>query len=78
MPIVIYLIVISIMVWGGLSTFLRGVLPWTAAVGAVLFYLSDLAVARHRFVRESFLNRAIGLPVYFSGQILLAMTVGAG
>ncbi len=78
LPIVIYLIVISIMVWGGLSTFLRGVLPWTAAVGAVLFYLSDLAVARHRFVRESFLNRAIGLPVYFSGQILLAMTVGAG
>jgi uncharacterized membrane protein YhhN len=73
-----YVIVISIMVWGGSSVSLIGVLPWTAAVGAALFYLSDLAVARHRFIHEDFINRAVGLPIYYLGQLLLAMTIGAG
>jgi uncharacterized membrane protein YhhN len=64
------------MVWGAVSTLLQEALPWTAAAGAVLFYLSDLAVARHRFVRPAFLNRAWGLPAYYAGQLLLAWTVG--
>lgn len=72
-----YIVTISIMVWGGISVLSKGVLPWTAAAGAVLFYLSDLAVARHRFVREDFINRAVGLPIYYSGQLLLALTIGA-
>jgi len=72
-----YIVVISVMVWGGVSTFARHMLPWTAAAGALLFYLSDLAVARHRFVHESFINRAIGLPTYYLGQLLLALTIGA-
>ncbi|MEN8163997.1 MAG: lysoplasmalogenase family protein [Acidobacteriota bacterium] len=45
-------------------------------MGATLFFLSDLAVARHRFVKEAFLNRAIGLPAYYAGQMLLALTIG--
>ena len=73
-----YVIVISVMVWGGFSVYARGVLPWTAAAGAFLFYLSDLAVARQRFVHKSFVNRAIGLPIYYFGQLLLALTIGAG
>ena len=44
-------------------------------VGAVAFFVSDLAVARERFVRSSFLNRAWGLPLYYGGVILLAATV---
>jgi uncharacterized membrane protein YhhN len=72
-----YIIVISAMVWGGVSASAKSVLPWTAAAGALLFYLSDLAVARHRFVHESFMNRAIGLPTYYLGQLLLALTIGA-
>jgi uncharacterized membrane protein YhhN len=72
-----YIVVISMMVWGGVSAFAEGALPWTAAAGAVLFYLSDLAVARHRFVQKSFINRAIGLPTYYLGQLLLALTTGA-
>jgi uncharacterized membrane protein YhhN len=72
-----YVVVISVMVWGGVSVFTAGVLPWTAAAGALLFYLSDLAVARHRFVHQSFVNRALGLPTYYVGQLLLALTVGA-
>ncbi len=73
-----YIVAISFMVWGGVSVYARGVLPWTAAAGALLFYLSDLAVARQRFVHESFVNRAIGLPIYYFGQLLLALTIGAG
>lgn len=78
LPVTVYVLVISFMVWGGISTATSGVLPWTAAVGAVLFYCSDLAVARQRFVAESFINRAVGLPVYYLGQLLLALTIGAG
>jgi uncharacterized membrane protein YhhN len=71
-----YVVVISVMVWGGISAFTRGVLPWTAAAGAILFYVSDLAVARHRFIQRSFINRALGLPIYYLGQLLLALTIG--
>lgn len=73
-----YIAVISVMVWGGVSASTKGTLPWTAAAGALLFYLSDLAVARHRFVQKSFVNRALGLPIYYLGQLLLALTIGAG
>jgi len=76
-PVLVYIVVISVMVWGGVSAFTNGVLPWTAAAGALLFYLSDLAVARHRFVQQSFINRALGLPTYYLGQLLLALTIGA-
>ncbi|MBW2274758.1 MAG: lysoplasmalogenase [Deltaproteobacteria bacterium] len=46
--------------------------------GALLFYLSDLAVARDRFVSSGFGNRAWGLPFYFVGQLLLAASVAEG
>jgi uncharacterized membrane protein YhhN len=45
------------------------------ALGGVLFYLSDLAVARHRFVAPAFVNRAWGLPVYYAAQLLIASAV---
>jgi uncharacterized membrane protein YhhN len=40
--------------------------------GAVLFFVSDVAVARDRFVEPSWKNRAWGLPAYYAGQLLLA------
>jgi uncharacterized membrane protein YhhN len=76
-PVLCYILVISVMVWGGAATFLLEALPWTAASGAVFFYASDLAVARQRFVRAEFINRALGLPSYYLGQLLLAVTIGA-
>jgi len=45
-------------------------------VGAVSFYLSDLFVARDRFLKSEFTNRLIGLPLYYCGQFLLAFSVG--
>jgi uncharacterized membrane protein YhhN len=72
-----YVAVISIMVWGGASVSWNHALPWTAAAGALLFYLSDLAVARHRFVRPDFVNRALGLPLYYAGQFLISLAIGS-
>src|SRR5690606_13009370 len=37
--------------------------------GAVLFALSDVFVARQRFVSPGFKNRLIGLPLYYAGQL---------
>ena len=76
--VALYIVIISIMVWGGISVFTEGTLPWLSAVGALLFYVSDLAVARQRFVHPEFINRALGLPLYYLGQTLLALTIGAG
>ena len=49
--------------------------PWVLA-GAVLFWASDLTVARDRFVAPGWINRAVGLPLYYGAQLLLA-TVAA-
>lgn len=73
----VYVTVITIMVWGALAAGVSRSLGWTAAVGAVLFYLSDLAVARNRFVHAEFVNRAVGLPLYYAGQVLLAITISS-
>ena len=43
--------------------------------GAALFYVSDLFVARDRFVHPGFANGALGLPLYFGAQLVLAGTV---
>ena len=47
----------------------------TILVGAVMFYLSDLSVARERFVRSGFVNRIWGLPAYYVAQLILAWTI---
>lgn len=45
--------------------------------GAVCFYFSDVFVARDRFVKEEFLNRLVGLPMYYAGQFLIAFSLGS-
>jgi uncharacterized membrane protein YhhN len=68
-----YVLVITVMVWGALAV--RPAVGSMIVIGAVLFYLSDLTVARDRFVHKDFLNRAIGLPMYYGAQILIALSV---
>ena len=43
--------------------------------GAALFFASDLAVARDKFVAPGFTNRAWGLPAYYAGQLLIAWSL---
>lgn len=74
-PVVLYIVAINAMTWGAVATVMAHAVRWTAAPGAVLFLLSDLAVARQRFVRRAFVNRAAGLPAYYLGQLLLVMAI---
>lgn len=79
-PVLAYIVVISIMVTGAWSIAGASILPWTGRVlvfsGAVCFYVSDIFVARDRFVKKEPLNRFAGLPLYYGGQFLLAFSVG--
>jgi len=79
-PVVIYIAVISLMLFSAVSMAANRNLStagrWTAFAGALLFYVSDLFVARNRFLEKAFINRLIGLPMYYFGQFLLAFSVG--
>lgn len=70
LPVVGYCAVISLMLW-----FALGVDRVEVRLGSVLFYLSDLFVARNRFVREDVRNRLVGLPLYYAGQYLIALAL---
>jgi len=75
LPVYAYVAVISCMLVMATSCALAESRPDILA-GALLFYLSDLAVARDRFVAPGFWNGAWGLPAYFIGQLLLAYGSG--
>ncbi len=79
-PVLMYVIVISVML---LAAWLVTINPAVGIpgrgmiiTGAVLFYCSDLFVARERFVAHEFFNRLIGLPLYYVAQYLLAFSPG--
>jgi len=76
LAVLAYVVVISTMVVTAAGTLGAGgglAIP----LGALCFYLSDLAVARERFVASSFWNKAWGLPLYYTATLLLAAS-GAG
>jgi len=75
-PVVAYVGVISAMLVTGAGATAAGG-PAEILAGALLFYLSDLAVARDRFVAPGFANRLWGLPLYYGAQLLLAASVAA-
>ncbi len=79
-PVVIYVIVISIMLAAAWVAFLNpgtnGKGSWMIFLGALCFYVSDLFVARDRFVKNQFINPLLGLPLYYAGQFLIAVSVG--
>ncbi len=77
-PVLAYIVVISIMVCGAFGIVGDPVIPAYARgcifAGAILFYISDLFVARQRFVIGAHVNRMVGLPLYYAGQFLLAFS----
>lgn len=73
-PVLAYIVVISAMLSLATGAVARGA-PGILGTGALAFYLSDLAVARQRFVTPSFTNRLVGLPLYYGAQLLLAATL---
>lgn len=78
-PVILYVIAIVLMVLGAFSIRSTGGLPAPErdmlALGAALFFLSDLAVARERFVARDFKNKLLGLPAYFAAQLLIASAI---
>lgn len=75
-PVRAYIAVISTMLALAFGAWRAGG-PALLLLGALSFYLSDLAVARDRFVQRDFFNRLWGLPAYYLGQLCLAMSVAA-
>jgi uncharacterized membrane protein YhhN len=79
-PVLLYVMAITVMACGAWSVLGSYQLALTGRitvfVGAMSFYLSDIFVARDRFIRKGFLNRLMGLPLYYTGQFLLAFSVG--
>ncbi|OGQ16041.1 MAG: hypothetical protein A2138_03735 [Deltaproteobacteria bacterium RBG_16_71_12] len=69
-PVALYVAAISTMVALAAGAYGAAARP-TLLVGAVLFYLSDLCVARERFVARSRWNGVIGLPLYYAAQLNL-------
>ncbi len=76
-PVLAYLLVIAAMVAVSIGVAARhpaGTGPWVA-LAAVVFLISDLCVARDRFVAPGKGNRLLGLPLYYFAQVLFAWSV---
>jgi uncharacterized membrane protein YhhN len=69
-----YILVITVMVALAVGAALPGQ-RWLIAIGAFSFFLSDISVARDRFVSATWLNRLWGLPLYYGATCMLALTV---
>ena len=73
-PVRIYTFAISLMVI--LAFGARGVgAPVLVPLGATLFYFSDLSVATLQFTSTVFPHYVWGLPFYYTGQLMLALSV---
>jgi uncharacterized membrane protein YhhN len=79
-PVALYVIVISLMLAAAWVVFVNPEMHrealWFIFLGALCFYVSDLFVARERFVKSQFINRLLGLPLYYGGQFCIAFSVG--
>ncbi|HZS37420.1 MAG TPA: lysoplasmalogenase [Polyangia bacterium] len=88
-PVIAYVVVITSMValaigsigrqnigQNSLQRSLHETLPdFLPLIAALMFYVSDLSVARDTFVKRSFRNRAWGLPLYYGAQVLFAWSI---
>jgi uncharacterized membrane protein YhhN len=78
-PVLVYVVIISVMVtiafavWGQEPFSITG--RFMVLIGALCFYASDVFVARDRFIVKEFINRFLGLPLYYGAQFLLALSV---
>lgn len=74
-PVLAYILAIVVMVslsFGAADASHR----WDLPIAATLFFISDLCVARDRFVRPQWGNKVIGLPLYYGAQIMFAAAAG--
>jgi uncharacterized membrane protein YhhN len=78
-PVVAYATFITVMVIGAASVLGEGAAETAVKTlvfsGAILFYASDIFVARQQFVARQYLNRLVGLPLYYIGQFMIAYSI---
>ena len=79
-PVLLYILVITVMASGAWAVFWKSSFQISGRtlilVGSLCFYVSDVFVARNRFIKEEYTNRLLGLPLYYTGQFLLAFSIG--
>ena len=79
-PVVAYVVIITAMVFSAAAFANNTSIVLSARIlvfgGALLFYFSDIFVARQRFVKKAFFNRAAGLPLYYAAQFMIAFSTG--
>lgn len=73
-PVLGYVVIVSAMFASGVASHGQAS-NWGLLFGTGCFYLSDLFVARHRFVAPGFTNKIFGQPLYYLGQLLIASFV---
>ena len=77
-PVGLYALVISLMVLTGVgplaSAAFSSAQAWLVAVGAILFYVSDMILAVDRFARPFKLSSLFNLSTYYLGQLLIALS----
>jgi uncharacterized membrane protein YhhN len=80
LPVLLYILVITVMASGAWAVFWKSSFQISGRVfvllGVLCFYFSDVFVARNKFIKEEYRNRLLGLPLYYTGQFLLAFSVG--
>jgi uncharacterized membrane protein YhhN len=76
-PVIAYVTVISLMVVGSIAVWRADAIehPARMLAGTILFFASDLTVARDKFVVPSIQNRIVGLPLYYAAQLLIAWSL---
>ena len=77
-PVTGYVVIIVSMAVGAVAGAATGPVGLVAGSGAAAFFISDLTVARDRFIEKRFVNRLLGLPLYYGGQLLIASSLAAG
>ena len=76
-PVLVYVAVIGTMGWIALARALgaESDAAWLAAIGAILFMVSDSVLALDRFAKPFFAARALVLGTYYAAQTLIALSV---
>ncbi|HUR67978.1 MAG TPA: lysoplasmalogenase family protein [Candidatus Thermoplasmatota archaeon] len=72
--VVAYVVVITAMVATAAGAVAAGASP-LLLVAALAFWTNDILVARDRFVTKTWVNRAMGLPLYYGAMLLFALHV---
>jgi len=79
-PVLLYILVITVMASGAWTVLWKSSFQISGRAlilaGSLCFYVSDVLVARNKFIKEEYRNRLLGLPLYYAGQFMLVFSIG--